>query len=108
MAPEASLKIPNLLVTVNKSGVSDHNTLLDGYKQVNRVLSENEVPRPVIVITDGHLSRFDETVLTFLRQALMLLFILHPDTSGGTQLHDQMNGRLHSLYDKKRRVVHND
>ena len=106
MAPEASEKIPNLLVTVNKSGFSDHNTLLDAYKLVNSVLTEKEVPRPVIVVADGHGSGFDETVLSFLQEALMFLSILHPDTSGGTQLHDQMNGRLHSLYDQNKEELY--
>ena len=106
MAPEASEKIPNLLMTVNKSGVSDHNTLLDAYKLADSVLTEKEVPRPVIVVADSHGSRFDETVLSFLQEALMFLFILHPDTSGGTQLHDQMNGRLHSLYDQNKEELY--
>ena len=106
MAPEASEKIPNMLVTVNKSGVSDHNTLLDAYKLVDSVLTEKEVPRPVIVVADGHGSRFDETVLSFLQESLTFLFILHPDALGGTQLQDQMNGRLHSLYDQNKEELY--
>ena len=86
MAPEATRKIPNLLVYVNKCGVSDHTSLLAAYKELDRVLSEKEVPRPVIIVTDGHLSRFDENVLSFLQSAQLNLFILHPDTSGGRKL----------------------
>ena len=102
MTPEATENIQNLLVSVNKSGVSDHQTLLDAYKEVDRVLMLKEVPRPVILIADGHSSRFDESVLSFLQTVLILLFILHPDTSGGTQTHNQMNGLLHLLYGDKK------
>ena len=102
MAPESTDNIKNSLVPVNKSGVSDHDTLLSAYQQLDRVLAEKGVSRPIIIVRDGHTSRFDENVLSFLQQASLRLFILHPDTSGGTQTHDQMNGRLHSLYDEKK------
>ena len=36
----------------------------------------------------------------------MRLFILHADTSGGMQTHDQMNGCLHSLYDEKKTEIY--
>ena len=42
MAPESTEKIPNLLVTVNKSGVSDHETLLAAYNEIDRALTEKE------------------------------------------------------------------
>ena len=80
--------------------------LLAAYKELDHILSEKEISRPVIVIADGHGSRFDEIVLSFLQEALMLLFILHPDTSGGTQTHDQMNAKLHSLYDQKKESLY--
>ena len=69
MALQSTKKIPNLLVFVNKSGVSDHETLLALYKELNHILTEKEIPRPVIVIADGHGSRFGESVLSFLQEA---------------------------------------
>ena len=45
-------------------------------------------------------------VLVFLNENEMYLFILYPDTSGGTQTHDQCNGRLHALYDEKKEQLY--
>ena len=55
MAPESTDNIKNLLVTVNKSGVSDHDTLLSAYQQLDRVLAEKEVSRAIIIVADGHM-----------------------------------------------------
>ena len=106
MAPESTQNIPNLLVSVNNCGVSDHETLLGAYKELGRVLMQEDIPRPVIFIADGHSSRFDEKVLSFLQAALLIHFLLHPDTSGGTQVHDQMNAKLHSLYNEKKVLLY--
>ena len=106
MAPESTRNIPNLLVSVNNCGVSGHETLLGAYKELDCVLTQEDIPRPVIIIADGHSSRFDEKVLSFLQAALLLIFILHPDTSGGTQVHNQMNAKLHSLYDEKKALLY--
>ena len=65
------------IFSVNKSGVTDHVTLLAAYQDLDRILEKRCVERPIIVITDGHSSRFDEKVLKF----------LHPDTFRWT--HDQ-------------------
>ena len=107
MVPEAAKKIQHAFISVNKTGVSDHQTLLHAYKELNTILTANEVQHPVIVIADGHASRFDESVLSFLNLSEMCLFILHADTSGGTQMHDQCNARLHALYDEKKHDLYN-
>ena len=76
MAPEFAVNnIPNLMISVNRSGVSDNVTLLAAYKELNRHLNDINTKRPVIVLADGHGSQFNE----------MWLFILPPDTSGVTQ-----------------------
>ena len=106
MAPESTKNISNLLVSVNKSGVTDHDTLLAAYKELDIILSEKEIQRPVLIIADGHGSRFHEGVLEFLQERFMYMFILPPDTSGGTQVHDQMNAKLHSLYDQKKELLY--
>lgn len=100
MAPEESAKeITNLLVSVNQSGSSDGRTLLEAYKILDESLNNVGVPRPVLVITDGHGSRFDYNVLKFLHEKNMWLYILYPDTSGATQMHDQLNAQLHRVYE---------
>ena len=60
-------------------------------------LDENNTKRPVVVLSDGHSSRFDSYVLTLLRSKNRL-FITPPDTTGITQLLDQINQKLHSEY----------
>ena len=101
MAPEvADTEIENLLVSVNESGVSDHKTLLAGYKTLDSVLEARGVKRPVVILADGHASRFDEGVMSLCQKKNMRQFILPPDTSGVTQKHDQLNDRLHKKYEE--------
>ena len=101
MAPEvAENQIENLLVSVSKSAVSDHKTLLAGYKTLDNVLLSRDIQRPIIVIADGHGSRFDEGVMSFCQEKELRQLILPPDTSGVTQKHDQLNGMLHKKYEE--------
>lgn len=101
MAPEvANNEIENLLVSVNESGVSDHKTLLAGYQMLDNVLETRSVKRPILVIADGHGSRFDEAVMSLCQDKDLRQFILPPDTSGVTQKHDQLNDRLHKKYEE--------
>ena len=65
MAPEVAVNnIPNLMTSVNKSGVSENVMLLATYKELNRHLNDINTKRPVIVLADGHGSRFDKKVLS--------------------------------------------
>ena len=89
MAPEFAVNnIPNLMISVSKSGVSDNVTLLAAYQELNRHLNDINTKCPVIVLADGHGSQFDKKVLSFLEENQMWLFILPPDTSGVTQMHN--------------------
>ena len=63
MAPkEAVERIPNLLICTNGSGSQDHSTLLSAYQMFDLYLDENNIKRPVAVLSDGHSSRFDSDV----------------------------------------------
>ena len=95
-------KTENLLVSVNDSGVSDHKTLLAGYKTLNDVLQTRGIKRPIVVLADGHGSRFDEKVMSFCQEKGLRQFILPPDTLGVTQKHDQINDRLHRKYEESK------
>ena len=58
---------------------------------------------PVVVLSDGHSSRFDFAVLKFLCEKSIHSFIMPPDTTVVTQLLDQSpNTRLNQEYSKKR------
>ena len=103
MAPEVAVNnIPNLMRSVNKSGVSGNVTLLAAYKELNRHLNDINTKRPVMVLVDGHGSQFNKKVLSFLEQNQMWLFILPPDRIGVTQMHNQINNQLHDEYEKSK------
>ena len=72
MAPEIAVNnISNLTISVNKSGVSDNVALLAAYKELNHHLNDINTKHCVIVLADGHDSRFDKKVLSFLEQNQM-------------------------------------
>ena len=84
------MSIPNFLISANDSGSQVHSTLLIAYQMFNYYLDENKIKQPLIILSDGHSSRFGSDVLTFLR-GKNRLFITPPDTTGVTQLLDQIN-----------------
>ena len=99
MAPsEAVQKIENLLISCTENGVQDHKSLLDSYKLLDRIITTKGIQRPVVVLSDGHSSRFDCNVLRYLQDNEMRLYISPPDTTGVTQMLDQVNQALHSQY----------
>ena len=77
-------------------------------KELNRHLNVINTKRPVIVLAYEHGSRFDEKVLSLLEQNQMWLFILPPDTSGVTQMHDQISNRLHDKYEKSKSELYSE
>ena len=99
MAPLDAVKnIPNLLISTTENGSQDHKSLLAFYKLLDRQLAEKGILRSVVVLSDGHSSRFDYSLLQFLREKEIHLFISPPDTNGVTQLLDQINKALHEHY----------
>lgn len=56
------------------------------------------IKRPVVLLTDGHSSRFNFEVLQFCREKQIQMFVSPPDTTGVTQLLDQFNQKLHLEY----------
>ena len=78
------------------------------YKELNRHLNDIDTKCPVIVLADGDGSRFNEKVLSFLEQNQKWLFILSPDTTGITQMHDQINNQLHDQYEKTKSELYSE
>ena len=78
----------------------DNKSLLACYKLFDKYLTEKSVTRPVVLLSDGHGSRFDYDILTFCHEKSIRLFISPPDTTGVTQMLDQCNQRIHSEYRK--------
>ena len=109
MAPVECIEgIENPLITVNQSGTTDGKTLLAAYQSLYEILKKEEVPLPVIIVTDGQSARFDLNVLQFLQNSMMWLFILYPDTSGATQMHDQVNAALHAQYETEKAAMYSN
>ena len=85
MAPlEAVTNTPHLLISANDSGSQDHITLLAAYKEFDSYLEEKGIEKPVVVLSDGHASRFDADVFSYLRNAKQRLYIGPTDTTGVT------------------------
>lgn len=99
MAPPAAVeKISELLISVTDKGSQDANSLMACYKLFDQYLDENNVTRPVVLLSDGHSSRFSFDGLSFLKSKGIYLFLSPPDTTGLLQLVDQLNKGLHLAY----------
>ena len=96
--PEAVEKIEHLLISNTERGSSDNKSLLAAYKEFDCYLTTNNIQRPVVIVSDGHSSRFNYEVMKFLKEKNICLFLSPPDTTGLTQLLDQVNKSLHLAY----------
>jgi len=99
--PVAAGKIDNLIVSVNESGCSTGETLLAAYKELIKIIEGKKGASSVletdVVVGDGHQSGFNVNMsMLHCEENLLDQFILPPDTSGVTQIHDQINQHLHS------------
>ena len=100
------MKISNLLISVNGSGCTNHTTLHAAYKELENVVNEKGLEKPIVIIADGHKSPFDAKIMRFCEDASMDQFQLPPDTSGITQLHNQVNNKLHKQYEEKKDEIY--
>ena len=99
MAPEeAVINILNLVISTTERGSQDHNSLLAAYKVLDQHITKMDIKRPVVLLTDGHSSRFNFEVLQFCCEKQIRMFVSPPDTTGVTQLLDQINQKLHLEY----------
>ena len=65
---------------------------------------ENQgVKKPILMTSNGHSSRFSRSSLSFLFTNELEIFLGPPDTTGLTQLLDQINQALHSHYRKSKK-----
>ena len=82
MAPEEAVQnIKNLLISSTEKGSQDHCSLLECYKLFDTYLTENNVERRVVVLSDGQTSKFDCDVMQFLHGNNMRLFLTSHDTT---------------------------
>ena len=58
--PEAVETINNLQISTTENGMQTHSSLLNVYNFFNDYLVKNQITKPVVLLSDGHSSRFDE------------------------------------------------
>ena len=76
MAPPHTVEnIQHLFISTSDKDVSDHQSLLAAYTEVDKYLAEKDVQRPVVLLPDGHSSRFGYEVLSFLHLRNFRLFL---------------------------------
>jgi hypothetical protein len=107
------------LISTNECGVQTEATCLQAYKMLDCELTQRNIPRPVVMLTDNHASRKGESVLDFcvgpferhgfdgditapctcrIRQHF------EPGASSGfLQALDQYNKKFHEAYTKERK-----
>ena len=77
MAPkEAFESIPNLLIPSTENGFQTGRTCLKFYQMFHNYLTDKEISRPEVVMSDGHSSRFDPEVLHFCQEKQICQFLL--------------------------------
>ena len=103
IAPQKAVEnIKNLITSTTENGCQDNALSLAAYKKLDKHLTDKAIERPVVLLADGHSSRFDFKVLQFLCENKINLFVSPPDTTGVTELLDQApNSKLHQNYNCK-------
>ena len=100
MAPKTAVKkISNFLVSTTGR------TCLASYKMFAKAVKQNKVQKPVVVLTDGHSSRYDADVMQFCRKEDIHQFMGLPDTTELTELLDQVFANLYACYSNEKDQV---
>ena len=99
MAPESVMKnIPNLLISTTENGYQDGTSFFSLVMSFDKYLNQNAITRPVLLLSDGHSSRFNFKALKFGFERDIKVFLGPPDTTSVTQMLDQINAVLHTSY----------
>ena len=77
--------IENLFISTTESGSQDGRSCYEVYKFFNHVIDDNK--KPVVVLTDGHSSRFNVDVLRTCRDEKLRQYLGPPGSTHVTQLH---------------------
>lgn len=99
-SPEIVEKLNPLLISSTENGVQDHNSLLSCYRMFDETVVDQKIKKPTVILADAHASRLDSTVVHFMIDSDHRIFLGPPDTTGVTQVLDQMNANLHREYRK--------
>ena len=99
--------VENILVKTFDHGMSNHDTFMAACEEFDLYLTEHDIKRPVVLLSDGHSSQFDFDILRYLLSKQVWLFISPPDTTGLTQLLEKINKNLHHKYRKSKNSMFN-
>ena len=91
------------LITNNAHGVQTGQSLLARYKVLDQELTAQDVPRPVVELSDNHESRFDPHVMAFCAEKKIRQFFEPPKTSNYLQALDQFNKKFAEAYTKEKK-----
>ena len=87
----------------------DRKSLQAAYKTFDNIVVQKGVQKTVLVVTDGHSSRFCPESMTYLFSNDLGLFPGPPDKTSVTQLLDQINQSLYAPYrTPKKNIFTND
>lgn len=78
--------------------------LFADHQEFYKCFTEKDILHPVALLSDGHSSRFDYEVQSFLEWKHICFFFTMPDTTGITQLLNWLNKNLHGK-DKEIRIA---
>jgi hypothetical protein len=88
------------LIHNNKAGCQTQKSLKDAMEMLDKELRAREVPRPVVVMSDCHESRYGKELLAWCKSVGIFFFFEKPKTSGFLQALDQYNRKFHIEYNK--------
>ena len=101
---EVENKIQHLLVVTNEMVLQTTKMLFADHQEFYKCFTEKDILHPVALLSDGHSSRFDYEVQSFLESKHICFFFTMPYTTGITQLLNWLNNNLHRK-DKEIRIA---
>ncbi|KAK3277363.1 hypothetical protein CYMTET_14622 [Cymbomonas tetramitiformis] len=92
-----------LLVSPTEKGVQTGDTLGDRMDMLDKEVTARGLPRPLIILTDGHKSRFSHQVLSKCREYQFKMYVERSNSSQFLQALDQFNKKFHNQYIKAKK-----
>jgi len=91
------------LVSLTEKGSQTGVTLLERYKMLDKELTARDVERPVVEMTDNHVSRYSDEVMEFCKAHGIIQWSEESNTSAIFQAVDQNNQQCHVVYNNAKK-----
>ncbi|KAK3263969.1 hypothetical protein CYMTET_27261 [Cymbomonas tetramitiformis] len=92
-----------LLISPAEKGVQTGHTLAERMDMLDKEVSARGLLRPIIILTDGHKSRFSDEVLSKCREYQFRMYVERSNSSQFLQALDQFNKKFHNQYNKAKK-----